>query len=64
MTQDTLLTSVVTNTQRDYYINNLLNAIDDFGANTLALVNQGPQGYSAFISARDTLREMVLNMPR
>lgn len=37
----------------------LLNAVDEFGANTLALANQGPQGYMSFIEARDTLRKFI-----
>lgn len=37
----------------------ILYAIDDFGANTLALANQGPQGYQSFIDTRDKLRSLV-----
>lgn len=40
-------------------LDTVLKAIDDFGANTLALANQGPQGYMQFIEARDNLRQFI-----
>lgn len=40
-------------------INNMLHAIDEFGATTLGLAAQGPQAYTQFIEARDQIREVV-----
>ena len=40
----------------------LLKAVDEFGGTTLALANQGPQGYATFIEARDTLRNNINDM--
>ena len=40
-------------------LDNILCAIDEFGANTLALANQGPHGYATFIETRDKLRSLV-----
>lgn len=37
----------------------MLRAIDDFGATTLALASQGPQGYVCFIETRDSVRKLV-----
>ena len=40
-------------------LNTILQAVDDFGANTLALSSQGPQGYAIFIQSRDSLRQLI-----
>jgi hypothetical protein len=37
----------------------ILLAIDDFAATSLGLSSQGPQGYSAFIESRESLRSLI-----
>ena len=40
-------------------LDTILQAIDDFGATTLALASQGPHGYTTFIQSRDSLRDLI-----
>ena len=40
-------------------LDQILQAIDDFGASTLAIGTQGPMGYTVFIQSRDELRNLV-----
>jgi hypothetical protein len=45
--------------QKTEQLNLILESIDDFGACTLALANQGAQAYTNFLQAREHLIRLV-----
>lgn len=46
--------------QQDH--NNILQAVDNIGAASLALANQGAQAYQQFIEARQAFKNLLIDM--
>lgn len=42
----------------------LLQAVDDFAATVTSIASQGPQGYAAFIEARDAVRKFIADLAK
>jgi hypothetical protein len=48
--------------EQDY--NDIMQAVDDIGAASLALATQGAQAYSQFIQARDSFKDKFISMTK